>query len=177
MDACDDVMTKTKKTAGLIRYTSEVELQGRVPRRWRARTVALAAAFALSLSSLIGFALLHEPLDIAWLRAKGAPYDVIHADGREDIVVNRFQVELSNQSDIERQIRISPVPSQAAAGLKVVVAMNPLRIQSGRLQRADVFVRLPKSAFTNGKAIVAIQAEDLADGTRHEKEVTLVGPF
>ncbi len=177
IDACDEVMTKIKKPTGLIRYTSENELAGQPPSRLRPRVVILAVLFALSFSGLMGFALLREPLDMHWLRAKGAPYEIIRGDGRAEIVVNRFQIEVSNQGDVARDLSVSSAGAGNPEGADLVMALNPARIEPGTLQRLDVFVRMPKSAFKNGTARFLVEIRDSVEGDRRSKELTLVGPI
>ncbi len=177
IDACDDVMTKTKRPTGLIRYTSETDLQGQSWRWIRPRSIASAALFALSLSGLVAFVLLHDSLDVAWLRAKGAPYDVIKSEGREDVIVNRFQLELSNQDDARREIEVAAMTGNNPADAGFVMAMNPVSLEAGELRRIDVFIRVPRSTFKSGTAKYEIEVHDRATGNRHREELTLVGPI
>ncbi|MCM2282806.1 MAG: cytochrome c oxidase accessory protein CcoG, partial [Bdellovibrionaceae bacterium] len=190
IDACDDVMTKTKRPTGLIRYTSETELKGKPWRRIRPRSIASTLLFAISLTGLISFAVLHQPLGVAMLRAKGAPYDVIQSEGHEDVIVNRFQIELSNQEERIREIEVSavtdpanlPTPVKGAtdpapSGVTFVIAINPLQLQPGELRRVDMFVRAPRSVFHQGTSRYTVEIHDRSSGRRIQKEMTLVGPI
>jgi cytochrome c oxidase accessory protein FixG len=173
MDACDDVMTKTKKPVGLIRYTSERELKGGATKLARARTIIYGALFSLSVLALSAFVLMQKPVDTSWLRARGAPYDVIRADGAPELIVNRFQVELTNKTDEQAQLTIAL--AQNIQGVELVTALNPYTLQASQIGRADVFIKAPRSQFKNG--ILKLTVEVRAKTTTQTKELTLVGPF
>lgn len=177
IDACDDVMTKIKKPPGLIRYTSERELSGEPIRRFRPRVVILSLLLGLSAVSLALFVLLHSPLEIAWLRAKGSPYEVIKSDGQPDVVVNRFVMEVSNQKDMSRTIEVRRAEENNHKDTLVIMAVNPTTLEPGVLKRLDLFVRAPRAAFQAGTAKAFIEVKDFTTGEVRKKELTLVGPI
>jgi len=177
VDACDEVMTRLNQPTGLIRYTSAKSLRGEPVQRLRPRTALYGALLLLSLIGLCGFIYLQTPIDVAWLRAKGLPYEVIRAEGREDIVVNRFKIELSNTDRIPHTLTIRPDESSQKRGIETIMAQNPYVIAADRIDRVDVFVRSPKSLFEQGSTQVTILVEEASKQLRFEKELTLVGPF
>lgn len=190
IDACDEVMTRLKRPAQLIRNSSERDLRGQ-PTRWlRARTGVYLAALITAVVTLAILLVGRSPVELMVLRAKGAPYDVIRALGREDVIVNRFKIEISNQSDQTYSLHFG-LPRDVS-GIELVAPQNPYTIERGRIAHADVFLRFSKSHLTNGQARLpllideTIVSEETSIGaiSAHPvpprqviKEIPLVGPF
>ena len=174
IDACDDVMTKTKKPTGLIRYTSENELNRKPVQRLRPRAVVYGVLLLLSLIGLTAFVARQQTFDMAWLRARGAPYELVQAAGQET-VVNRFQVELTNKLDETRQMSFSILDS--TVGIELVMAQNPYSLAPDKISRVDVFIKAPRQMFKNGTLKVNVEIRSSKSVEPQKKELTLVGPL
>ena len=103
IDACDDVMDKIGSPRGLIRYASEVELEGGKAKRIRPRTiiysvllVALLTAFVLLLGG-------RESSSVTFLRASGSPFNVL-PEGR---VMNLVKLRFENRDDQSRTYTVN----------------------------------------------------------------------
>lgn len=173
IDACDEVMAKTKRPAGLIRYDTQVPIQpGQRRQIWRPRAIVYATV-VLSSAAALAFAIARmKPVEIEILRAKDSPYTVM-----EDTVTNHFKVELSNHTDAVHQISFnSHLP-----GTEIITALRPLPVEPGAIQHADLFLRFPKSLLKNGARSIPVEFHDRDMLTGKERvfseEVTLVGPF
>lgn len=167
IDACDEVMLKTKKPRGLIRYLTLEEWELK-PSTWNIRALAYAVLLVASVGSLT-FILSHkEFLEIEVLRAKGLPYEVIGES--EKIVINRFQLEVSNQTDKEQSIKISP----ALHEVELAMAQNPTVLKPGEQKRLDFFLKAKPALLSTGsfKTNLEIQTSDQPRNI----EVTLLGP-
>ena len=172
VDACDEVMAKTKKPAGLIRYTTLAQLRGKPRVILKPRALVYAALFLLCAGLLTFFLGSKDFLEVAVLRAQGAPYELVTgAAGPE--VVNHFRLELSNQTGVEHQLALSLADDLQAAGVTLIMPMNPLTLKVGAAQRADFFLRFPQKAVPGARKGL-LQWE--SDGMKRTLEVTLVGP-
>lgn len=168
-DACDAVMAKIRKPSALIGYRARVPgAQAKWARPRPVVYLALLAAF----SSALAVALLRRP-DIASqvVRARGAPYEVVE-QGATRRVVNRFVLDLRNQTRDERTVEIQ----NGDGAVEVVSAAFPLVLRPGELRRAEVFVTFDPERAPEGrlKANLRILARDLAP---IETELSLVGPY
>jgi polyferredoxin len=168
IDACDAVMTKVGKPTGLIRY---MRGKGVSPRAWAyaALLVIVSAAFARALWT-------RQVIEASLVRAPEAPYQLLEG-GR---VVNHFKVDLANQGFEDAAVRFGLEDPEA----RLVVSNHAEGLAGGASERADLFIDLPKSRFSEGKATGALLIRSrikTAGGEASEhvsrREVRLVGPY
>lgn len=171
IDACDDVMAKTKKPLGLIRYTTLAELGGRKSRKLTARAGIYAGLLLISLTTLTVLLTRKEFLEVTVLRAGGSPYEVIPSSSG-NLVLNHFRVDLSNQTGAAQKVIFSLVETEP--GLELVMPMNPLILEDRAAQKADFFVRFPAGLLKNGGRKVFLKMSYPAN--ERKLEVPLVGP-
>jgi cytochrome c oxidase accessory protein FixG len=175
IDACDEVMQKTNRPLGLIRHASQAELNGAKPHIWRPRTFAYLAILTIAAGAFIFLLSSHKSLEVAVLRAKDVPYQVVPIENGATILVNHFVLELSNQDQTEASIDIRVASNQLILGAEIVMPMRPILLKSGEQRRADFFLRFPKEMIQNGLGRIQVEIR------RDEKplktmEVTVVGP-
>jgi len=170
IDACDEVMEKVHKPRGLIRYTTLSELSGKARRLSpRALPYALLLGTALLTASFI---LGHKDfLDITLLRATGAPYQLLRAEGKVT-VLNHFRLDLSNQTGSDTTLAFSL--AEEPAGVELVFPLNPLPLREAEAKRVDFFVRFPPELLEKGSRRVLLKAS--GGGSERFLEVRLVGP-
>ncbi len=180
IDACDDVMSKTHKPPGLIRYDSEVGLQGIKPKVIRGRTVAYFLMIAGVLAGLITSLATRRPIEAAFVRATDSPYQEIKSAAQETEIVNRFKVDLSNQSFENEPLIFKTDSNSEKLGIKVITAQVPFLVKAGSKGSGDIFVKFPKHLLSNGKAMTRIliqrQGANVTSPFINE-EITLVGPY
>jgi len=177
IDACDEVMEKIKKPTGLIRYGSEVELDGKTRHRWRARValysvllVILASGFAVALSK-------REEVPVTILRGIDTPYRPVKLSDGRDGLVNHFQIVMENHhfSPVQIQIEIANAPE----GLRLISPLSVFSLKSGENQRQHVFVEFPKDlTLASGRMDLPIQLKIIeGESVEARNEVFhLVGP-
>lgn len=176
VDACDEVMEKTSKPKGLIRYDTEAGLRGEPHRAVRPRPAAylgLTAAFAATLAALLA---LRSDLDVVAFRAGGAPYQEIRTEGAEPLVTNHLRFDLTNRTARDLLVRIDVSDELRAQGMAVVSAANPLRLPARKELRADLFVKFPKARLDFGKTPARITFTT-GEGRVQAVDLTLVGPY
>jgi cytochrome c oxidase accessory protein FixG len=127
-DACDEVMLKLHRPAGLVRYASLNQLAGRPRRVWRPRLVVYAAAAFLAVSAAAVALGARTTFEATIVRQPGVPW-VTDADG----VRNQLEVHLTNKRGTPARFRLAvtaPVPARIAIGQSVVdlPAMGDVRV-------------------------------------------------
>jgi cytochrome c oxidase accessory protein FixG len=177
IDACDEVMEKLKRPLGLIRYDSLTQLIGQSKVRFGARAwiylillIIVATGFILTLKN-------RQTVDVAFVRAKEAPYQEIGGG----LVINHYQVDLSNEGFEDLKLNFEVDSLLREKGVELVTAVNPIPVAAGAGNRIDLFVKFPKSLLSLGKANIQIQiiakGNILEKQTKRFEEMTLVGPF
>jgi len=171
IDACDEVMSKVKKPAGLIRY-----MQGKTisSRGWvyAALLLILVSSFAIVLAR-------RKTVELAIIRAPEAPYQEI--EGAR--VINHFKLDLANQGFEDLAVEFALKGPGSAR--KIVVSNHAAVLSGGQAERADLFIETPKADFHEGRALVEIvmTARTLENGNNGaalqstSTEVRLVGPY
>ncbi len=134
IDACDAIMDRIDKPRGLIRYTSEDELDGKPKSRFRPRVVIYSVILLGLMISVTGSILTRQGLDIDIVRAQGAPFTVLE-DGR---ISNRLRLRLRNQAASERSISVAL--SRPAGAAVQLVGAQPIPLAPGEMKRFDMFV-------------------------------------
>lgn len=168
IDACDRTMTAWKKPAGLIRYASLRELQGRpsAGRPWR---LFAYAALALILAAVSGILLLRRPtvaLDI--VRRGVSPYT--HAAG--DSVTNNFTLHLRNNGPARLVVSLD---WEGAAPGRFNWEGRPFALSSGQSQAIPLDITVTASVFTRGSALAGLVLT--APGARESLPIRLAGPW
>lgn len=174
IDACDEVMQKLNKPKGLIRYTSEAELNGK-PRKIFTPRVFAYVFFVLSLVlGLTSILLSRSLLDVKIVRAIEAPYQLVG----EDFVMNHFRIHVTNQSNSDLQIKEFSVDARDST---IISPQLQQTLLTGEEKWIHVFVRFPRDLITNGRAKVVwslgYQSKEPESQMSFKKgDLPLVGP-
>ncbi|MBI3541884.1 MAG: 4Fe-4S dicluster domain-containing protein [Deltaproteobacteria bacterium] len=173
IDACDDVMARLRRPLGLIRYDSAAGLSGKPTTALRPRVVVYGALVALLAVGLIYNVATRRPVEATFVRAADTPYTEISATE----IVNRFKVDLSNQSFEDLELKLAVDTGKPGTAAEVVTALGSFKVAGGRKLNQEAFVKFPKSLLASGHATVTIRVVDPAGKTLTAEEVTLVGPY
>ena len=143
IDACDGVMERVGRPAGLIAYRSLAALEGRRTRLARPRVLVygglLAAVGAAFLVVLVGRA----PLDLQ-VEHNAAALVQTAADGR---VSNAYTLRVQNR---DRRDHVYRIRLEAPDGYQLVAGINPLLIPATGSAEARGFVLLEPGASAPG---------------------------
>ena len=167
-DACDAIMARIGKPAGLIRYSSRAALEGARVKKLRPRVVLYPAALAVTFGGFLFALNTRAPADITVLRGMGEPY-VTEADGR---VANQLRVKITNRSPADHRYTVS---IQGADEGTLIAPENPLPVAPGHTEMMGVFIMLPPSAFHDGERRITVSVTDGA-GYTDRVPYRLVGP-
>lgn len=156
IDVCDEVMRKIGRPTGLIRYTSQAELEGQPVRFVRPRLVIysliLAAMFGTFAYSLAG----KTSADVTLLRGLGAPFSVL-PNGE---ISNQIRLKIANRSDETRSYTFSLTDN---GSLTMIAPENPLEVDAGDTQLTAAFITAPKDSFSEGEIKIELRVTDGID--------------
>jgi len=125
IDACDSIMDKMDYDPGLISYTTEKTLQGKVSKMLRPKSLAYAAVL---LAMVVGFSLIiwfRIPLEIDVIKDRGALYQLTGMGQVE----NSYVVKIMNMSEVDDDFQLS------VSGIKGIKITTPkqVRVRSGEI--------------------------------------------
>jgi cytochrome c oxidase accessory protein FixG len=169
IDACDDIMDKMGFDPGLIRYTSEHELEGKTTRWLRPRTmlysgllVVLLSAFALVLANRGAY-------DVNVGRSVGEPFMEL-PDGQ---IANRLRFRVHNQTTEATSFEISVL---APEGAEVrIVGTQPVALAAEEMKRVEAWIVVPPDAFMDGSREGTFRLT-FGDGSTQDVSFMLLGP-
>ncbi len=176
IDACDMVMEKVKKPTGLIRYSSENEMNGKITSFIRPRTlIYFSILFIITVVSLFLF-YGKDNLRVLFVRGSNSPYQLVEIAHQPEIVVNHYKADLffEGQGDLHLSFKVDN--EYLTMGLQVVTPMNPLTVIASRKKTANIFFKFPPEFLINGIRTINVFIYD-QDKLLDTKEITLVGPI
>jgi cytochrome c oxidase accessory protein FixG len=167
IDACDEMMAKVERPAGLIRYASQRSLEGGKTRLFRPRLAFYLVILAIG-GIAAGLALRVRPeIDALLVRLPGPPFTVT-AEGQ---VENGFELQLGNKRSVPAQLTVTAVGPDGAS---VVVPVPTRQLASLEEARIPVFVRVPRG--TPGEQVVRAEVRDQTGQVVARTQARLVVP-
>lgn len=159
IDACDTVMDRIKRPRGLIRYTSQEEMEtGKRPRILRPRVV-LYPLLLLVIAGLFAFAVARRgEAEVTVLRGLGDPFSM-QPDGQ---VANQVRVRVDQHGDEDGKytIALEDAAGKQLPDVTLVVPENPLHVRGGQSVTTIAFVLAPASSFHGGVRRVVVKVSD-----------------
>lgn len=181
IDACDEIMVKVNKPKGLIRYSSEYEIETKKKLSVKERYLRPRVLIYLLAVLIVGFSLVvilqtREPLQVNVLRLKGDPYSIIKNENSQEVVINHITLHVHNQSLKNLEINLRNTNSQ----VKLVVPSNIGILKANQSYDFHVFAEFPRSLT---KSVGNIEDELIFSYELNKNKmesinkVNLVGPF
>ena len=158
IDACDEVMDRIGLDRGLIRYTSQAELESGKRSFLRPRLVVYSAILVVMFGAFTFSLAGKNTADVTLLRGLGAPFTILPSGE----VSNQIRIKIANRAPEERSYLIE---LGAAAGLTMIAPENPLTVAPGETEMTGAFITAPPSAFAGGEAPVTLTISDGVDFT------------
>lgn len=175
IDACDEVMTRLGKQRGLIRYDSQLGMQGQRVRGISQRAWAYMGILAILLTGLVVTVQTRQPLSFSINRAPDAVFTQL-PDG---MLVNHVRFHAQNQTFDDLAVRLEFEPP--LRGANIVAAKQPFVLKAGEATTTDLFLRFPSSVLHQGRRTVQIRMHllDTKSDAPAVKPVTidLLGPL
>ena len=170
IDVCDDVMEKTGRPTGLIRYASYNGIRNGVKRILNPRTAGYAVVLTLLLSLLGYFIFTRAEIETTVLKAPGTLYTIAD-DGQ---VTNVYNFEFVNKTFHDIDLRVKVEEPEAAVIQKVG---EPLaHVGKEAILKAIYLVKIPPEKLGAVKTTVRF---GIYDGDRRVETVTarFTGPL
>jgi cytochrome c oxidase accessory protein FixG len=168
IDACDEVMGRIGLERGLIRYTSQAELESGKRSFLRPRLVVYSAILVVMLGAFAFSLAGKQTADVTLLRGLGAPFTILPSGE----VSNQIRIKIANRTPGERSYLIE---LDAAEDLILIAPENPLTVAPGDTEMTGAFITAPPSVFAGGEAAVTLTISDGVDFSK-ELQYRILGP-
>jgi cytochrome c oxidase accessory protein FixG len=168
IDACDDVMDRIGLDRGLIRYTSQAELETGKRSFLRPRLVVYSAILLVMLGTFAFSLVGKQTADVTLLRGLGAPFTILPSGE----VSNQIRIKIANRASEERSYLIE---LDAAEDLTMIAPENPLIVAPGETEMTGAFITAPPSAFVEGEAAFTLTIGDGVDFSK-QLQYRILGP-
>jgi cytochrome c oxidase accessory protein FixG len=135
IDVCDDVMDKMGYQKGLVRYTTEHEMQGGKTHVFRPRIVIYATILSLIFAALVIAILNRVPVELDIIRDRNSLFREV----KGGLVENIYTLRVVNMSNSSQRYQLS------ASGLEGMQLINPagdFEVEQGEVYNLNVQIRL-----------------------------------
>lgn len=139
VDACDDIMERMGYEKGLVRYTTEHELEGKKTHLIRPRLIGYLIAL-LTMVTAFGYVLAtRTPLEVDTIRGRGELYTT----ASNGDIRNSYSVKIANKSQQDMTFRIT------VEGLEYfrLVGATEVRVEAGELLDHTLFIEVDPRAL------------------------------
>lgn len=157
VDACNDIMTKLKRPAGLVRYDSHVALNGGRTRFIRPRTIFYAGLLAAGAAAFVFATSRIDPVFTSVQRTPGSAY--VQADG---LIRNQFLVRLINKQSETRSYRLT-LEGAHSSDLKISGTDTTITLGAQAEEQRPLVITLPTSSY-HASIKLTIRATDNESG-------------
>ncbi|WP_053406987.1 cytochrome c oxidase accessory protein CcoG [Persicobacter sp. CCB-QB2] len=145
IDVCDEVMDKVDKPRGLIRYTSEEQIQHGHNKIFNARSIAYSVVLCLILGLLTILLATRTDVEVTMLRVPG----MLYQETDEGEIQNLYNVKFVNKTfeEVNLEVKLENFPD----GVIERVGGEAIQVGANALTDATFFIRIPKSQITATK--------------------------
>lgn len=103
VDACDSVMEKMGYEKGLVRYTTENNLEGNKTQLLRPRLIGYGAALTVMIVAFSAVLITRVPLELDIIRDRGALYQMTS----NGLIQNSYLIKVANMTDEPQRFELS----------------------------------------------------------------------
>jgi cytochrome c oxidase accessory protein FixG len=173
IDACDEVMQKLHRPAGLVRYDSQRGFETGSRRFLRGRVALYLVLFLIGVGAFSFAVLRRRPFEANLARAAGTNYTV-EAFEQRDCVHNVFFLHLINKRPGPRTFRIE---AKGPATARTLLGLAEVKLESLQDLRVPVHVYVPVADFAAGlRAELAVRCDDPDGELVRQPSAPLLGP-
>lgn len=163
IDACDHIMESVALPKGLIRYTSEENINQKTPFSFSPRLKGYTAVLFILLGVLSGMLFLRNDIEATILRLPGQLYE--HKEG--GLISNVYTYKLVNKTDQVLDSVHFKVKDQK--GIITLVADQYVTVKANSIGEGTLFIEVPETDLTGEKDRLEIQiyqGERLVESTQ-----------
>ncbi|MEM6719313.1 MAG: cytochrome c oxidase accessory protein CcoG [Bacteroidota bacterium] len=170
IDECDTIMEKVNLPKGLIRYTSEAEIEKKEKFKFTPRLKGYTAVLGILIAVLIGMLLLRNDVEANILRLRGQLYE----RKPNDMISNVFTYKVINKTTDEIpnvQFKIRKV----SGIIRLLSGTEEFIVPKQGFAEGTMFIEIPKHQIENGKKRLIIDVysdEKLIETTK----INFLGP-
>ncbi|GJM44352.1 MAG: cytochrome c oxidase accessory protein CcoG [Gemmatimonadota bacterium] len=172
IDACDDIMERTQRPRGLIRYDSQRAFEEGTRRSFFRPRLFLYAALGLAGLLVFGFTVSRrDAFELRVLRSQGLPYQL-----EPEAIQNVYSLRIQNKRDEPAVFFLRmDVPDSAPASLNVVVPQPRLEVPALGDVRSPIMGRVSRQDWVASFAMT-VAVTDSATGHTQTVDVRFRGP-
>jgi cytochrome c oxidase accessory protein FixG len=169
IDACDEVMDKMNYPRGLIRYTTENELEGKPSKLMRPRTFGYGIALVLMILAMGYTIATRVPAKLEVERDRGALFR-FNGQGR---VENSFNVRIENMSEVPQTFTLSV---SGMEGMQLLTD-NTITVDSTDIRALPTVVDVDPDSISSASNTITFTATSKTDPSLIlETESRFLGP-
>lgn len=170
VDACDDIMSRMGYEPGLVRYTTEHQLEGNHTKLLRPRLIGyfvvlliMCSAFAYTIFSRI-------PLELDIIRDRGQLYN----EASNGMIENVYQLKLANKEQVDHQYRIAV---SGIEGMQLITEPQ-ITIKAGELLNYPIRIHVAPEKLKHSNQPIEISIQALDDPSiQVSEENRFLGPL
>jgi polyferredoxin len=162
-------MEKMDYPKGLIRYTTENELEGKPSKLLRPRTFGYGAVLVAMISAIVVTLMTRVPAELDVLRDRGSLFK-FNGQGR---IENSYTVKIANMSEVPQTFNLSV---EGLEGIQILTSTQ-VNVDSGEHRSLPTVVDVAPEALEESNNSILFRIESLTDESLTvETESRFVGP-
>lgn len=170
IDACNFVMDNMGYDKGLIRYTTQHELEGKKTRVFRPRIFVYGAVLLTMFAGLTYSIATRVPLDLDIIRDRNQLY----RETEDGLIENIYTLKVLNMDGRQHQYQLR---SDGINGLELIIEQPQIIVESGAVEDITVRLRAEESDLESRSNKVMFYLEASEDDTLQViKEARFLGP-
>lgn len=171
IDACNQVMDKMNYPSGLVRYTTERELQGDRTHWLRPRILGYAAAFFCMCAAFTTALITRSSLEIDIVRERGDLFQI----SADDQITNHYRLRIHNKGQAQQTYHLT-VSSDVYIEIHEQEHLNhQLQTLPGEIVDLALTLAIQRKALKSPKADVNVQLCETATGQCDTEQTTFLG--
>lgn len=155
IDACDEVMDKMDYPRGLIRYTTENELEGKTSKLLRPRTFGYGLVLLAMMAAITVTIMTRVPAQLDVLKDRGAPFGY-NGEGR---IENSYTLKIANMTEVPHSFTIS---ASGLEGIRVLTE-NTVTVDSGENRSVPTVVDVDPEIISESNNAIVFRVESQSD--------------
>lgn len=169
IDACDEMMEAVDLPKGLIRYTSEEQIQTRKPFKLSGRAKAYTVLLAVLIGVLVSLLATRTSVEANILRTPG----MLFQKNDDGTISNLYNYKIINKTNRDLTLNVRPLDSDIS--LKFIGNLPELKSQD--VAEGAFFLYAPKDAFESGKVRTKLGVYDSEGELLETVKIDMAGPF
>jgi cytochrome c oxidase accessory protein FixG len=147
IDACDDVMQKIGKPKGLVKYTTENEMEGGTTHLLRPRSIMYGLVFVGFIAFLVLLFMQRVPLELNIIRDRMALY----SETNEGLIENVYTLRIMNMDTESHTFNLS-VTSEDLPGVHLVSSETAVNLKTGEVGELPVRIQASPDEINNRRS-------------------------